>query len=61
MEVNLSERFQGMTPFSIRQEKAKEVFLLIRRLSRYNENQNKDVNPATGKKVVRVPAGDKWF
>lgn len=50
-----------MTPFSIRQEKAKEVFLLIRRLSRYNENQNKDVNPATGKKVVRVPAGDKWF
>jgi len=50
-----------MSPFSIRKEKASEVFLLIRRLSRYNENQNKDINPSTGKKVVKVKAGDNWF
>lgn len=61
MEVNLSERFGGMTPFSIRHEKAREVFLLTRRLSRMSEIQNKDVNPVTGKHVKRVRAGDNWF
>jgi hypothetical protein len=61
MEVNLSERFAGMTPFNIRREKAREVFLLIRRLSRMSEIKEKDINPVTGKRIKRVKAGDNWF
>lgn len=61
MEVNLSERFAGMTPFNIRREKAREVFLLIRRLSRMSEIKEKEINPVTGKHIKRVKAGDNWF
>lgn len=61
MEVNLSERFGGMTPFSIRREKAKEVFLLIRRMVVYNEKKQANTDPLTGTHVIRRPAGDTWF
>ena len=61
MEVNLSERFAGMTPFNIRREKAREVFLLIRRMAVYNEKKQKNTDPITGARVIRRPAGDTWF
>ena len=61
MEINLSERFQGMSPFSIRREKAREVLLLIRRMSVYNDKKAKSIDPVTGKNVIRRPAGDTWF
>lgn len=56
MELNISERFPGLNPFKIRREKAKEVFLLIRRLNNSNKKQNKE-------KITkrRKPAGDNWF
>lgn len=60
MEVSICERFPGLTPFRVRQERASEVFLLIRRLNDYNERQGKE-NGKQKKKVIRRPAGDSWF
>lgn len=58
MEVSISEQFPGLSPFTIRREKATEVFLLMRRLSNYNQYQA--IN--SGKKnIIRRPAGDDWF
>lgn len=55
MEVNLCERFSGVTPFSIRREKAREVFILLKRFNRYARKKK-------GKKtIIRRPAGDNWF
>lgn len=61
MEINLSDRFTALTPIVIRRSRASEIFLLIRRLSIYNEKKNSDTNPVTGAKVIRIPAGDTWF
>jgi hypothetical protein len=56
MEVNLCDRFSGVTPFSIRREKAREVFTLLKRFNRYARRNKK------GKKtIIRRPAGDNWF
>ena len=41
-----------LTPFSIRKEKASEVFLLIERLSEYNENAYIRNGGQKGDKVV---------
>ena len=59
MEISLCERFPGLTPFRIRQEKAREVFLLIRRLHRYNELSS--ARKVGKNRVIRRPAGDNWF
>lgn len=58
IEVSLSERFPGMTPISIRRERASEVFLLVRRL---NSKTAKELANAGKKKVIRRKAGDDWF
>lgn len=58
LECSLCERFQALTPFQIRREKAKEVFLLIKRLNKKNKENFKKKNK---KKVIRRPAGDNWF
>ena len=60
MEVNMCKEFPGMTPISLRKERAREVFIMIaryNRLSRKKKEQNK-----TGKrKIIRRPASDNWF
>lgn len=56
MELTISERFPGLNPISIRREKAKEVFLLIRRLKNDNKIQRQQK-----KSKRRKPAGDNWF
>lgn len=60
MEVNMCKEFPGMTPISLRKERAREVFIMIaryNRLSRKKKEQKK-----TGKrKIIRRPASDSWF
>lgn len=58
MELGLCERFPSLTPFQIRREKAKEVFLLIKRLKQSNINK-KETNGKPN--VIRRRAGDDWF
>lgn len=60
----LSEHFPGMTPLSIRRERAKEVFLLIRRLSKRNEKDKEENGERVmigGREVIKVKAPDTWF
>ena len=54
--MQICDRFPAITPFSIRKEKIKEVFLLVRRLNIY-DNESKEKK----KKINRRPAGDSWF
>ena len=64
LEVNLCDRFPGLTPFSVRKERASEVFLLTRRLNGLQERQSKDADKNIshkGKTVIRRPASDTWF
>ena len=58
MELNLCEKFPALTPFQIRREKAREVFLLVKRLKDYNQNSN-EINRRPN--VIRRKAGDDWF
>ena len=50
--MQICERFPAVTPFSIRKEKIKEVFLLVRRLNIYD-----DKGKTKKKKINRRPAG----
>ena len=64
MEISIVERFPALSPFDVRRERASEIFLLLRRMAKYNENQSKQKkkNGANGgKKVIRRKAGDDWF
>lgn len=60
MEVNLSERFPSLSPFAVRAQRAKEVFLLIERINRYDK-RNKADSQGSKKKRIRRKAGDDWF
>jgi hypothetical protein len=57
MELSICERFPSLSPFDVRREQAKEVFLLIRRLNDYSDRQ---ANPKKPRKIRR-PASDNWF
>ena len=59
MEISICERFPSLSPFDVRQERASEVFLLVRRMNNYNAYQSK--NTKGNKKIVRRRAGDDWF
>lgn len=64
IEVSLSDRFPALSPLTIREKRAREVFLLIRRLTDYNRRQNKsktDSYTPTGDRIIRRPAGNDWF
>ena len=58
MEINLCERFSSFSPLSLRREKAREVFLLLARFSRYSVRHEREMKH--GKKI-KIPAGDNWF
>ena len=57
-QVGLCERFTGFTPLTLRKEKAREVFILIKRYNNYSNYKEKNKNK---KKVIRKPASDNWF
>lgn len=60
----MSERFPGITPLNIRRERAREVFLLIRRLSKHNRTDKEtggEVEYRGNKKIIKVKAPDTWF
>jgi hypothetical protein len=48
----LVERFPALTPFSIRREKAREVFLLLERLQEHSEREYIQNGGRKGDKVV---------
>lgn len=54
--MEICNRFPNVTPFTIRKEKIKEVFLLVRRLRDY-DNREKPKQ----KNIRRKPASDSWF
>lgn len=56
--VNLCEGFRGLTPISIRESRAGEVFLLMKRYAKYNRRKERNQNKP--KRIMR-PAGDNWF
>jgi hypothetical protein len=57
MELNICERFPALSPFDVREKKASEVFLLIRRLNDYHAKEKN----TQGKQKIRRRAGDDWF
>ena len=61
MELSICERFPSLSPFDVRQKKAYDVFLLMRRLSNYNGYQDDNKKVKNGKTVIRKRAGDDWF
>ena len=65
MELNISDRFPALTPIKIRKTKATEIFLLLRRLTKHNQREQKDAaaytSKTSGKKIIRRKAGDNWF
>ena len=56
----LCERFPGCTPFSVRKERARDVFDVVVRFKRYAVHE-KRTRSKDGKRVIRKPAGDSWF
>lgn len=56
MQMTLCDNFPSLSPFDIREKRAKEVFLLIKRLDDYNK---KKVKIQSNK--IRRKAGDDWF
>lgn len=54
VEMSICDRFPSLSPFDIRQKRFHEVFLLIRRLNVYNEQEKKP-------KKIRRQASDTWF
>lgn len=61
MTQTLCKVYPAISPLSIRKERAKEVFLLIRRINTHPRT-NDGVKANEGKaEIVRRPAGDKWF
>lgn len=55
--MTLCDRFPSLTPFSIRRERAKDVYILIARLNKYGKTEKKKNKP----NIIRRPAGDDWF
>ena len=60
LEMEICNRFPTVDPFSIRKEKMREIFLLVRRLRIYDEANNQN-NKNKRKKQIRRPASDSWF
>lgn len=55
----LCKRYPALTPFSVRRERASEVFLLIRRINTHPRTEQG--RPVDSQGRIRVPAGDNWF
>lgn len=55
----LCKVYPALTPFSVRRERAREVFLLVRRMNSKPRKQTGEETDAQGR--IRRPAGDNWF
>lgn len=55
----LCRRYPALSPFSIRRTRAKEVFLLIRRVCTHPKTEGGQRTDSQGRE--RRPAGDNWF
>jgi 3-hydroxymyristoyl/3-hydroxydecanoyl-(acyl carrier protein) dehydratase len=51
----------SLNPIMIRKYPAREVFLLIKRLTDYNNKSDKEKNISNNGEVIRRKAGDNWF
>nr|DAP46301.1 MAG TPA: hypothetical protein [Caudoviricetes sp.] len=62
MTVQLCKQFPAYTPTGIRKTQAHEVFMLIKRVTKYNNRENNNQLPSpSANKRIRVAAGDTWF
>ena len=59
MQLSICERFPSLTPFDVRKQPFAEVFLLIRRL--HKSNDNKSNGESNKDKSKRIAASDNWF
>lgn len=71
--MEIVKRYPSVSPFDVRREKAREVFLLIKRLNNYiryqgevDDNGNRlkkgeTIIEKNGKRILMRPAGDNWF
>lgn len=58
--MSLCDRFTNLNPIKVRRYPAHEVFLLMKRLKKYNNDKTQqDVSNKDG--VIRKKAGDNWF
>jgi len=55
----LCKAYPALTPFSVRRERAREVFLLVRRANSRPRTKKREDIDAQGR--IRRPAGDNWF
>jgi len=60
MEINLCEKFTSLTPFSVRREKAREVFAVVRKYALLSKKKDKKSKQKKSK-IIRRPARDTWF
>ena len=60
LQMTICERFPSITPLQLRREKAKEFFILVARLNKYNKKEQKKKKSGTNK-IIRRPASDNWF
>jgi len=58
MIFTLCERFPGVSPFTLRRERAREFFEVYVGAARYLKAEAKRKSK---KQVIRKPAGDSWF
>ena len=56
----LCDRFPGCTPFTVRKEKAREVFEVVVLYTRHAKHDKK-TRTKDGKKIIRKPAPDTWW
>lgn len=54
----MCERFPGMTPFSVRRERAREFFEVYVGAANYLKAESKRKSKP---QAIRKPAGDNWF
>ena len=66
LTLQLCKAYPALTPFSVRRERAHEVFLLVRRINSQPQKgggstarRNREETDSKGR--IRRPAGDKWF
>ena len=61
MTLMLCQRFPDLNPIKVRKYPVHEIFLLVKRLAKHNENEIKNGKAPNKSGVIRRPAGDNWF
>lgn len=61
MQITLCEKFKGLNPFILRNERMQEVFLLIKRLNNAQTQINEPTIQSNGDVIRRPASDDSWF